>query len=145
MKQQKITASLFIQNEGKVLIVHRSENETFAPGNWELPGGHVEFGETIEDAMIRETREETGLDVGIESPYHAFTYVLGEEEKHYVEIILFAKMIDPNQKIKLNPDEHSEYKWISDANELKGLPIFYLEKKAIEEGFKVLEGSRTKI
>ena len=89
--------------------------------------------------MLREAKEETELDVLIGDTYHSFTYVLEDKEKHYVEILLMATLKNPNQEVILNPKEHSEYKWISNPQKLDGLPIFDLEKRAIEEGFKELD------
>ena len=48
--------------QGRVLLVRRSPGETRA-GEWEVPGGHVDAGETLEAAAVREVKEETGLDV----------------------------------------------------------------------------------
>ncbi len=47
--------------EGKVLILRRARTE-YAPGNWCLPGGKVDYGETVEQAVAKELREETGLE-----------------------------------------------------------------------------------
>jgi len=58
----RVGASTIIFNaEGKVLLTRRADN-----GLWCAPGGHLDFGETIEEACIREIKEETGLDVEIE-------------------------------------------------------------------------------
>ena len=42
------------------LIVRRSKNDDFYPGSWEFPGGHLEDGETLNEALKRELEEETG-------------------------------------------------------------------------------------
>lgn len=47
----------------ELLVVRRAEDEVASPNMWELPGGHVEQGETIYEAVCRETFEETGLVV----------------------------------------------------------------------------------
>lgn len=139
MNLQIITTGVFIHKDGQVLLVKRADTETFASKHWELPGGHVDFGETIEEALTREALEETGLDVVVKQVFHAFTYVLPETNKHYVEIIMMAQLKNENQKIQLHPAEHSEYKWISHVSELEDLEIFHLEKKAIIEGLRRLE------
>ena len=58
MKRQIITACVFLHNEGKVLVGKRSNRKSFLPGKWELPGGHVEFSETIGQCLKRELQEE---------------------------------------------------------------------------------------
>lgn len=59
----------FIRNEfGEILFVKRSENDSFLPGSWELPGGCLEYGENIEKTLRREIKEECGLDIKIGLP-----------------------------------------------------------------------------
>lgn len=137
MKQQVITVSAFIHEGNKVLIVKRSDTESFSPGNWELPGGHVDFGERIQDAVVREIEEETGLHVASETPFHEFTYTI--DEKHYVEIIYFCIMKESTQTIILNPVEHSEYKWVTlEEFEKNHADMFLIEKGAVLAGFTSL-------
>ncbi|RAQ94814.1 NUDIX domain-containing protein [Thermogemmatispora tikiterensis] len=53
--------ALIFDDEGRVLLVHRNDIDW-----WNLPGGGMELGETVEEAMRREVREETGLEVVVE-------------------------------------------------------------------------------
>ena len=53
-----------IENEGKILLVQRSSRST-RPGQWCLPGGGVKRDETLEQACVREVKEETGLNVNV--------------------------------------------------------------------------------
>lgn len=59
----EVVAGVVIQQDGKVLLVQ--EKLGIAIGKWNLPGGRVDVGETIEQAAIREAKEETGYDVVI--------------------------------------------------------------------------------
>jgi 8-oxo-dGTP diphosphatase len=60
-KTTKVTADAVIIREGKLLLVRRGI-EPFK-GFWALPGGHLEEGESVEEAVVREAHEETGLQV----------------------------------------------------------------------------------
>ncbi|HLG64528.1 MAG TPA: NUDIX domain-containing protein [Ktedonosporobacter sp.] len=57
----RIGVSALIFQEGRVLLAHRRDIDW-----WNLPGGGMELGETVEETLYREVREETGLDVAIE-------------------------------------------------------------------------------
>lgn len=62
-KCPKPTVDAVILNEGRIVLVRRA-NPPYK-GMWALPGGFVECGETVEEATVREAKEETGLDVRI--------------------------------------------------------------------------------
>jgi 8-oxo-dGTP diphosphatase len=54
----------FLKKDGKVLVGQRPENNTLA-GLWEFPGGKIELGETPEEALARELREELGIEAEV--------------------------------------------------------------------------------
>jgi 8-oxo-dGTP diphosphatase len=62
MKRVFVSAVALIDSDGRVLMAKRPEGKTLA-GLWEFPGGKVEEGETPEAALIRELKEELGIDV----------------------------------------------------------------------------------
>lgn len=68
-----------IVNDGRVVIVKRR----FEPlaGRWSLPGGTLELGETLEAGVVREMREETGLDVEVGPVIEVFDRIMLDEER----------------------------------------------------------------
>lgn len=106
---QKITACACIIHDGKVFVARRALDKPFLPGVYELPGGHIEFGESVEEWLAREIKEELHIDVRIEKPFYAFTYVNTSGTKHTIEVVYFATMIDPSQPIQTNPEDHESY------------------------------------
>jgi ADP-ribose pyrophosphatase YjhB (NUDIX family) len=74
-----------VVNEGGLLLVHRADNDL-----WALPGGGHEVGESIEDTVVREVKEETGMDVQVTglvglytNPAHVMAYEDGEVRQQF--------------------------------------------------------------
>ena len=59
----RVGAAVLVEHDGKFLLGKRNKKNAY--GTWVIPGGGVDFGETIEDAAVREIKEETNLDVEI--------------------------------------------------------------------------------
>ncbi len=96
--------------EGRVLLVHRNPNRRAYPGVWDLPGGHIETGETELAALSREMREELGVQVATGSAIHLCRLDAGRGG----EIVrLSAWLVDEWQGTPTNvaPDEHDEIRW----------------------------------
>ena len=65
-KEDRVThfaTGIAVFKNGKLLVVRRVSHDDFLAGEWELPGGGVDAGETIEQGAVRELKEETNLDV----------------------------------------------------------------------------------
>lgn len=61
----KLAVAVLIEREGRMLMGRRSRRSA-SPGKWSFPAGYVDRGERVEDAAVREVREETGLDVRLD-------------------------------------------------------------------------------
>ena len=102
--------------EPEVLILQRSLKSKTGPGQWQLPGGKSEEGETPKETAIREVREETGLDL---SEYedeitqiHVFTSALNEDPADPYNITLFIYKTNEKYKPKLDT-ESMAHAWFS--------------------------------
>lgn len=82
-ERPKVGIGVIILRDGKILVGKRLSSH--GEGTWEIPGGHLEFGESFEETAIREAMEETGLTdlqaIDIVSVHNDIAY-----EKHYVSI-----------------------------------------------------------
>ena len=78
----KVGVGGIVVQDGKVLLLLRKN----APeaGSWSLPGGRVEFMESLEDAVVRELREELGITVEVESLVCVINHIVPDENAHWV-------------------------------------------------------------
>lgn len=120
--------------DDKVLIVKRSEVETFLPNYYELPGGKVEFGENPATAIEREIKEEVGLNVKAIRPVFFFSYISDNDSRHTVDITYLLEFKDGNANVVLSP-EHSDFKWIV-RGEVNSYKISDNMKNCILAGFR---------
>jgi 8-oxo-dGTP diphosphatase len=106
-----------IANRGRILILRRAPGMRYCPGSWDLPGGHLAIGETFEQCLLREIKEETTLEVVIER-------MIGMHHmpaEPYLQAI-YGCRLTVFQKIELRADEHIEYRWVT-ASELESLEL----------------------
>lgn len=147
MGQQVITACAFIHRNfdgvEKVFLPKRAETKKFLPGVYELPGGHVDFGEDIVLGLKREIKEEFNEEITVGDPFACFTYTNEIKGCQAVEVIYFATFKSDGIEIALQPADHSAYGWFAEdelykvVNESKGGddPEILVMKKA----FSLLE------
>ena len=79
------------------LITKRVMTKAWAPGWWEVSGGAAQAGESSEDAVLREVKEETGLDAANAEDGYLFTYKRenpGEGDNYFVDVYRFVMNID---------------------------------------------------
>ncbi len=147
--QQVITACAFLHHHfdgvAKVFLPRRADTKRFLPGVYELPGGHVEYGEDLVSGLKREILEELGMRISVGDPFFAFTYLNEVKGSHSVEIVYFARFIDPLEQIRLNPEDHSTCGWFGeeDLNQVMS-PVkgeTDPEIQAMKRGFELLRGS----
>ncbi len=96
---------------GDVLLIRRSDNE-----NWAVPGGGIDLGESMVQAAVRETKEETGIDcevtglIGIYTdPKHVILYTSNGEVRQEFSILLTARATGG---APARSDESSEVRWV---------------------------------
>ena len=96
--------------EKGILLIQRAVSDEHG-GMWESVGGGVEPGEDIHQAMIREVKEETGLDVTVELQCSTVFSDDSDSSKKYRAYLFKAETVDGDVTLS-NPEEHSNYAWV---------------------------------
>lgn len=120
-----VVAAIIKNGEGKILITQRNFKKSQG-GLWEFPGGKIEKGETREEAIIREIKEELTIEINVES-------YLGEKVFEYPEKSI--NLIALNCRVKsgnIYLTEHEEARWVEkeELNSFEFAPadIFIVKK-----------------
>jgi 8-oxo-dGTP pyrophosphatase MutT (NUDIX family) len=109
---QRVNAVAVIRRGGKFLVLRRSMWSKFYQRQWQFPEGGVEFGESPEQALARELKEETGLKLkkakllGVRSNNMEY---FGKSVWHFIRIFYDCKV---SGELKLS-GKHDSYKWLS--------------------------------
>ena len=103
-----VAVKAMIEKEGKFLLIHKSETEDINPKTIDIPGGRIEFGENIEEALIREIKEETNLDIEIIKPTNIWSF-LPKENFQLVGITFLCKYASGDLNLS---DEHEHSIWV---------------------------------
>jgi ADP-ribose pyrophosphatase YjhB (NUDIX family) len=102
-KFQIYTRCIVFNKDNQVLLVQKNNTRRIATGKWLLPGGTVEWGEDIGTTLIRETKEEVGMDISIHSILGTRTILL--EEDHWIGVYFFASG-DASKAFNAEPEKH---------------------------------------
>ncbi|MCD7034151.1 NUDIX domain-containing protein [Metabacillus sp. GX 13764] len=94
--------------EERILLIKRSPKDAFGAETWECPGGKIEFGESLEDALVREVTEEAGLEAAAEKLVYATSFLT--DPARQVVILTYLCRSETNQV--LLSAEHTEYQWV---------------------------------
>lgn len=97
-------------NNGTFLVLKRAMHHKYRPGDWDLPGGNVIYGEDALASLKRETVEESGLTIHDLKPISVYTNPTFENSI-YLLVINYRGIAD-NSNVQLS-DEHTEYTWVT--------------------------------
>ncbi len=85
-------------------------SDTHGHGTWQFPGGHLEFGESVEACAAREALEETGLAVRVTARGPWVDTVFADSGRHYVTLFMYAEG-DGGDAMAREPDKCREWRW----------------------------------
>jgi len=123
MKEQCFPTAAIVVKNNKILLLHRIKNFDV----WEFPGGKIEFGESPEDAAIREVKEETDLTVKSQGLFTINSHTT-PQKNHHIWFYYKCKII--KGKIKIKDKDHNDYRWFT-FEEMKKLSNIAISVKSI--------------
>jgi 8-oxo-dGTP pyrophosphatase MutT (NUDIX family) len=123
-----------VEDRHEIVVVHRR-----APVLWALPKGTPDSGETLEETALRETREETGLEVEIEAPISSIRYFFVRGSTRFHKTVHFFLMRPVGGALELHDAEFDEVRWAS-APEALALLTHATERSVVERALKLIEG-----
>ena len=127
----RVGVGVLVLRDGLVLLGERAGSH--GAGTWALPGGHLEFGESVEDCARRELFEETGLILTEIKPGPYTNDVMPEEGKHYVTIFVQGQAEDGQPEL-LEPEKCKGWAWF--AWSAMPINLFQPLKTLVLSGFR---------
>lgn len=112
-----VAGKAVIRKKGKILLLKRSPKSDFDPELWELPGGKIDYGENLVQALKREVMEEVGLHIKVGRPFKTWHFY---KDKFWITGITFlCDYVEGRVNLSL---EHEAYVWIEPL-EYKNYPL----------------------
>jgi mutator protein MutT len=106
-----VGAAIFDKN-GKLFITKRGKKAKNERGKWEIPGGSVELGETLEQALKREIKEEYGIEIKLLELLGVFDHIIVDEKQHWVSPSYICILTKGKPKI-LEPEKCDAIGWFT--------------------------------
>ncbi len=129
-----VTVDIIIEINGGIVLIERSNT----PYGWALPGGFVDYGESLESSAIREAKEETSLDIKIEEQFHTYSDPDRDPRHHTVTTVFIAKGVG-------SPKAADDAKNVSILNETNlPYPIVFDHGKIVSDYFRYKKGALKK-
>ncbi|PJJ02596.1 ADP-ribose pyrophosphatase YjhB (NUDIX family) [Streptomyces sp. 2333.5] len=123
-------SAVVVDESGRILLQRRRDN-----GMWALPGGAMHLGESLPDCAVRETREETGMDVEVvgivgtySDPQHVFAYDDGEVRQE-LSVCFLARPVAGQLAVS---EESTDVRWFG-PGEVDALPMVAAIRKRVND------------
>lgn len=106
-REKGIAVKGVLVHDARILMIRRCLGARVGAGIWELPGGKLEFGEHLEEALVREIQEETGLNASVDRLLYAVDF-LTSPTRH---VVLLAYLCHADSDQVVLSEEHIDYRW----------------------------------
>jgi 8-oxo-dGTP diphosphatase len=129
-KNPLVTVDIIIEIDKKIILIERAN----PPHGWALPGGFVDYGESLESAAIREAGEETSLEVILEEQFHTYSDPGRDPRHHTITTVFIGKGIGVPK-----PADDAKQLGIFSKHDLPA-PVVFDHRKIIRDYFRYKEG-----
>lgn len=136
-KSPALAVNWIIEKNGKILLLKRNTKPFI--GKWEIGGGFVNYGEKVEDALVREVKEETNLIVKPKEILGVYSEINRDPRKHVVSVCFVVDLI--GGELRLN-EENKDAKWFN-INEIDFDNLAFDHNKIIKDYIKWKRNKRT--
>lgn len=102
--------AIIVKEDGRIFLARRGPKAKNEQGLWEFPGGSVEFGETLTEALRREMQEEYGIQVSVGELVDVADHILHEEHQHWVSPTFICQIVSGEPSIR-EPEKCTEIGW----------------------------------
>jgi len=118
-----VALKAFIEREGKILVLRESGSyvDSTQTGKYDVPGGRLQPGEKFDEALRREVKEETGLDVAFGTPFHMGEWRPVVRGEQWQIVATFVRCVSPAGDVALGED-HDAFEWI-DPSQHESFPL----------------------
>lgn len=128
-QRPRVGVGVIVIKDGKFLL--GKKKGVHGEGSWSFPGGHLEFGESLENCAIREVVEETGIKIKNIRKFSYTNDIFFKENKHYITCFFLADYDSGDVKI-LEPNKCEKWDWFEWENLPK--PLFIPLQNLLKEG-----------
>lgn len=103
--------AMILNEKDELFLSKRSQNCKNEKGSWEIPGGGVDFGEKLTDAIKREMMEEYGVEIDIVEQFPAVDHIIPDENQHWVPTTFLAKLKSGSMPKIMEPSKCDGIGW----------------------------------
>lgn len=122
--------AVILDENGAVFLALRGREARNERHKWEFPGGSVEFGETLEQALVREIREEYDMTVAVQQLLDVVDHIIPMEKQHWVSPTFLCRLTGGAPKI-MEPHKCERIGWFG-MNEIPEADLTSASKKSLE-------------
>jgi 8-oxo-dGTP diphosphatase len=134
--------ALIVDGEGRLFLARRGPQAKNERGLWEFPGGAVERGERLADALRREIREEYGIEIQVRELLDVVDHILPGEDQHWVSPAYLCRIVSGTPAI-LEPGKCAEIGWFAPADVPRDLTV--ISRENLENYIRLMARTSLKV